>query len=333
MEERKMNDRAVIVLEQYDLEVDKLKKGRGTFLFESKSENFLMEEYKGTEDRLKFVSEVLNAASEKGVSNIETFHVNKEGLLLSKDYEQNTYLVKRHFLGKECDLSNKTDCIRAVKALAKLHDDLEGIQKDISIKELPLEREMLKHNRELQKVRKFLKGKSQKSEFELYLLQYYDCYFQQAKEVFEEFQKEKLELFLEEIQRRKWICHGDFQHHNVLMSANQVYIINFERMAIDNPVRDLYQFIRKLLEKNDFKEELYRDLLEGYTSVRTLTESDLCQLKYRFYYPEKFWKIVNFYYNNSKAWMSYKNKEKLEKFLNQEEARQRFLREVLNNKE
>lgn len=328
MEERKMNERAVVVLEQYDLEVDKLKRGRGSFIFESSGQNYLMEEYKGTEERVQLISEILEAVHGKGIYNIETFLHNKEGLYLSKDYEDNRYLVKSYFQGKECDLSHMDDCCRTMKALAKLHMDLEGIQNNINLQQLPFLKEMEKHNRELQKVRKFLKAKSQKSDFELYLLHYYDQFFRQAKDVFCEFQKEKLDLYLEELQEHKWICHGDFQHHNVLMDQQEVYFINFERMVIDNPIRDLYQFLRKLLEKNNFKKEIYSELIEAYSSVRQLGNADICQLKYRFYYPEKFWKIVNFYYNNSKAWMSYKNKEKLEKFLNQEEYRQKFLREV-----
>lgn len=45
-------------------------------------------------------------------------------------------------------------------------------------------------------------------------------------------------------------------------------------------------------------------------------------------YPEKYWKLVNFYYNSRKSWMSSKNLEKLLKIRGQEEQRTRFLKEV-----
>ena len=41
--------------------------------------------------------------------------------------------------------------------------------------------------------------------------------------------------------------------------------------------------------------------------------------------PEKFWKIANRYYNTHKAWVSGRNIEKLEKFIRQEDERERFL--------
>lgn len=37
--------------------------------------------------------------------------------------------------------------------------------------------------------------------------------------------------------------------------------------------------------------------------------------------PEKFWKIINYYFNSNKAWYSEKNEEKLKQLQNQEEIR------------
>ena len=52
------------------------------------------------------------------------------------------------------------------------------------------------------------------------------------------------------------------------------------------------------------------------------------QLYYRFAYPEKFWKIVNFYYNSGKAWIPGRNMEKLEKLLMQEKEKKDFLETI-----
>ena len=42
-----MNDRAVSVLEQYDLEVERTWKGRGSIHFETKDGIYILKEYKG----------------------------------------------------------------------------------------------------------------------------------------------------------------------------------------------------------------------------------------------------------------------------------------------
>ena len=47
-------------------------------------------------------------------------------------------------------------------------------------------------------------------------------------------------------------------------------------------------------------------------------------LYYLFLYPEKYWKQVNFYFNNSKSWISEKNIEKIKKAVEQNSVRTAF---------
>ena len=65
--------------------------------------------------------------------------------------------------------------------------------------------------------------------------------------------------------------------------------------------------------------------MDTYLSVRTLSEEERRVLYAMLTFPEKFWKIANRYYNTHKAWVSGRNIEKLEKFIRQEDERERFL--------
>lgn len=71
--------------------------------------------------------------------------------------------------------------------------------------------------------------------------------------------------------------------------------------------------------------EMAQYALKKYQTQRPIPEEDRYQLYYRLSYPEKFWKLVNFYYNTPKVWIPAKNTEKLEKMLKQEEAKNLFL--------
>ena len=102
-------------------------------------------------------------------------------------------------------------------------------------------------------------------------------------------------------------------------------VVNFEKCVWDNPVRDLYLFMRKLLEKSGWSQELGTLLLDTYRRERPLQPEDCRQLYFRLLYPEKFWKIANFYYNSGKAWIPGRNMDKLEKLLAQEQEKIRFL--------
>ena len=51
----------------------------------------------------------------------------------------------------------------------------------------------------------------------------------------------------------------------------------------------------------------------------------------RFLYPEKYWKLANYYYSHNKDWISEKNTQKLKKLTGQKEAWQNFGAKCLEN--
>ena len=87
--------------------------------------------------------------------------------------------------------------------------------------------------------------------------------------------------------------------------------------------------MRKFLEKNNWSPQLGEMLLQAYESENKISEEDTRQLYFRFCYPEKFWKIVNYYYNSRKAFIPEKNREKLELVLSQENKKKEFIEKVM----
>lgn len=107
-----------------------------------------------------------------------------------------------------------------------------------------------------------------------------------------------------------------------------MYIVNFEKCLRDRQIRDLYLLMRKLLEKTDWPVALGRELMTAYEKAASVSAYAYIDLYYRLAYPEKFWKIVNFYYNSGKAWIPQRNQEKLDKLLAQEQQKKNFLETV-----
>ena len=330
-----VNDRAVSVLENYEIEVLRTWKGRGAMLCESDKGLLILKEYTGPKDKIIFQDALLKSIMKQGFPSVENILKTKEGELITYDQDRVPYILQTYFEGRECNIRDTKECIQAVRALAQLHK-ASVIDKGISIgvkqrAEYRIDKEYEKHNRELKKVRKFLKDKSQKTNFEIFLLEHYDYFLNLALEVAEEAGRQLKGNGAETEEETCIICHGDYQYHNILMTKGNaeekegMAIINFEKCIRDNPVRDLYLFMRKLLEKGNWPIELGNLLLDAYHKEREISETDYVQLYYRFRYPEKFWKIVNFYYNSGKAWIPGRNLEKLEKLLAQEEEKVKFL--------
>lgn len=318
-----MNDRAVGLLEQYEIEVLHTRKGRGAIICETNIGCLIFKEYAGNVDRIAMQNRVLTHIAQVGNPAVESIIPTKEGALFVEDHDGIKYILKTYREGRECNIYDKSECAEAVRVLARLHKSMEFVEDPEETSSVfSQEKEYEKHNRELKKVRKFLQQKSQKTWFEIRLLNTFDYFLGQALAVSEEWKG------YQKMSDGNYFCHGDYQYHNILRCDKEWFIINFEKCIKDDPIRDLYLLLRKLLEKSSWSIELGKELLSIYESERPISAISRIDLYYRLAYPEKFWKIANFYYNSGKAWIPDRNREKLEKLMVQEKEKQLFLDEV-----
>lgn len=325
-----MNDRAVELLEQYDIEVLRTRKGRSAIVCDTDKGCLIFKEYAGNDERAALQNRLLQAIRETDVLQTEAIVPDREGQLLVRDSDGNAYILKTWQDGRECNIGDRGECIQAVRLLAKLHEvmvlpaDTPGLPVPFSP-----EKEYEKHNREIRKVRKFLKQKGQKQQFEISLLSACDYFLEQALEVTGDWMRYS-DAFWNNPEQGKMVtfCHGDYQYHNLLMGTEGWFVVNFERCLPDDPIRDLCLLMRKLLEKSNWSVSLGQDLLKVYEEERPISARSRIDLYYRLAYPEKFWKIVNFYFNSGKAWIPGKNQEKLDRVISQEKEKQQFLNQV-----
>lgn len=328
-----MRPKAANVLERYDLEVLRTWKVRGAILCETDKGLFILKEYGGSMEKLLLQDAFLTFLKGQNFLQAEDFFRNKDGELLTKDADGCGYIVKTYAEGRECAAGAGrealNDGLSAMRALAGLHRTGCAFRKgtDSALEQRPpMCREFEKHNRELKKVRRFLKEKGQKSDFEHFLQRHYDLFLEQALAVSKQLEAEELKA------GNVILCHGDFQYHNVLFCEGTIRLMNFEKCIWDDRSKDIYHFSRKMLEKSNWQPEMGEALLNAYEKELTLPPESGRQLYYRFSYPEKFWKIVNYYYNRGKAFVPDKNREKLEVLLDQEERRNTFVKNVIGKR-
>ena len=316
-----MNDRSISLLENYDIEVLRTWKGRGAILCETRQGVLILKEYAGHREKAAFQNALLTMVKERGFENVESILKNKEQELLTQDQDGTLYILKTYFEGRECNVKDMEECRQAVRVLAQFHNVSYADSSLLSGVGEPryAYMEFEKHNKELRRVRKYLKDRGQKTDFEICLIKNYDYFFNLALQLAEELR------FYQKEEEKRFICHGDYQYHNIIVAGDQMNLINFEKCVSESPIRDLYLFMRKLLEKSGWVESIGFELVDTYEKVRPMEKEEYRQLYYRLAYPEKFWKIVNFYYNSGKAWIPGKNLEKLNKVTEQEIDKQKFL--------
>lgn len=330
-----MNDRAVELLEQYEIEVLRTRKGRGAIICDTDQGSLIFKEYTGTAEKIALQDRLLKQIAEVGRIRAERILPDREENLFVTDADGVKYILKTWVDGRECSIYDREECLEAVRLLARLHGSMELPAAECpGIVPASQQKEYEKHNRELKRVRRYLQQKGQKTWFEISLQQCFDYFLEQAVTVSEEWkQYSEAQEKREAAQQPEKIsfCHGDYQYHNIIRGNEGWFLVNFERCLPDNPVRDIYLLMRKLLEKSSWSLSLGSSLLETYEKVRPISAMSTIDLYYRLAYPEKFWKIANFYFNSGKAWIPGRNQEKLEKLILQEKEKQHFLDEMFRN--
>lgn len=180
-----------------------------------------------------------------------------------------------------------------------------------------------RHNKELKKIYKFVSCVKRKNTFEKLFMQVFSQYYSQGLDCVKMLEDEN---GIQEVYKNHYgICHGSFNQHNVLMCEDGEAIVHFERFSKGNQLDDLYQFARKVMEKNHYDLPMLEAVLKEYRQIIPLEPEAYRYIYILFSYPEKFWKIANSYYNTNKAFLSPKYVEKLEVVIQQEKEKRDML--------
>lgn len=323
-----MNEKYVEALQQYDLEIANVRKGRSGWICETNQGVKLLKEYRGTVKRLEFETQVLGQVREADKVRVDAYIRTRDGELISLAGDGTRHVLKDWFLDRECNLKDHAEILEAVKQIAKLHCVLRKIPQQEewnlgSIMIRPMDQEMERHNKELQRARNYIRNKRKKTEFELCVIGNYHLFYKQALQA-----QKGLAHLLQEGTNGPFLCHGDLDHHHILMGNRATAIIEYNKMHLGEQMTDLYHFMRKVLEKQDWNQTLGLKMLEAYHEILPLNNWERQYLYYLFLYPEKYWKQINFYFNANKAWIPARNVEKLCKLEYQLESRDQFLSKI-----
>lgn len=311
-----MSERGMAVLNQYEFEVFRVSRVRGAMLVETGAGLKLMAECSRTENRISAEQQILSELKTRGFP-AEQYVANKEGNWLSKDEYQHPHVLKDWFEGRECSARDERDCLEAVAILAKLHLALQQIDRTVE-PVTDLTEIWLRHNREMGRVRKFLRNKKSKSDFERNILETVNKYLEQGQMAAELWEKS-------EAKPARQLCHGNYTYHNVLLSTVSFGVTGFSSMHTGYRSEDLYYFMRKVLEKNHWSLRLGAKMLESYNRIFPMGQGDWNLLYLLFLYPEKYWKQLNYYNNTRKSWISDRNRDKITLLEQQKDGREAFL--------
>lgn len=310
-------DKGLSVLAKYGLTSEHTYRGRGALLCQTQQGLKMIRPYTGSADRLEKVYELLKHLQEAGHEQVDQFLRNEEGSLITVDKEGISYIVKDWWDDRECDARSGNDVWKAAKTLAQVHRDMyfpTVCQKETPVSAPKIENlctTYRRRNQELKKIRDFIRKRKQKNSFEYMCLAHMSRYMKYGEETLQKLQKSSYEQMRQRDEEKGSVCHNTCTQHNFLMGKNGAVLVNYEHYCYDSHMSDLAQFMRKVLEKHGWSLQLAKKIISIYSEEYGMSEEEYQQLLIRLSYPEKFWKIVNYYYNNNKSFFSERNAVKL----------------------
>jgi Ser/Thr protein kinase RdoA (MazF antagonist) len=352
-----MEDRNLELFRQYNIKIYNTYRIRGAFILETDKGLKLLKSLESSNSRIEFESALLEYLIIQNYPYVDMYVRNNANEIITEDSAGNKYVLKNWFPGDECNLRDEADVGDAAANLALLHSML---------REVPLQDEQITHNagydlievfdkrnRELKRVRSYIREKRKKNEFELCYLNCYDEFYNQAQLATKLLTESNYNELIREAVEHKYICHGNYTYHNIIMlkpgqtafgnwknpqnesllsaagiknkiNANMA-TTNFDKACIGIQIMDLYQFLRKVMEKNDWELDYGSMILETYSGILPIDKDELKLLYILLLYPEKFWKITNFYYNGKKSWVPQRNIQKLIGIQEQMERKKQFM--------
>jgi Ser/Thr protein kinase RdoA (MazF antagonist) len=358
-----VEDKCQEVLKKYPLKVYNIYRARGAYLLDTDNGLKLLKCFEGSRNRALFEHDVKEHLYMHGYYNTDLYVKTLEDDIIATDQFGCRYIVKNWFCGEECNLKELSQIEMASANLARLHSLLKKVEfskEQIEFNNSDnLHNTFEKRNRELKRVKSYIRDKRQKNDFEIVYLNFYDEFYEQGIEAAKRLLDSDYTEVLESAVRKNMVCHGNYTYHNIIMLKNKnegilkTYIppgwinkepvsaaeissewskilatTNFEKSHIGLQITDLYQFIRKVMEKNNWDILYGNNIIEAYNKIQPISKKELRILYVLLLYPEKFWKITNFYFNGKKAWISGRNIQKLNSIGEQNPKKDVFLRRL-----
>lgn len=344
-----MEDRSQEIFGKYELTIYNTYRTRGAYVLDTDQGLKLLCGYDGGENRIEFEDSVKCQLIQRGYANVDGFVRNTEGAIISVNSVGDRFYLKDWFDGEECSLKKEDKIMLAASNLAYMHNCMKGIamtdEQKACYGQTDLNLVLEKRARELKRVKSYIRERKQKNEFETCYLGVCEEFYEDALKAIDKMKTVPVHTMLSEASEKGILCHGSYTYHNIfilnnangamckaaqLFPRNDVAVTNFEKTECGLQITDLYYFIRKVMEKNEWNLSLGRNVISEYQKQRKLSKEELKILSILLLFPEKFWKITNYYYNSKKSWIPQKNVQKLVTLSNQIQDKKLFLKTMFN---
>lgn len=290
---------------EWGLTVKKLAPVRSAWKVEAEEGVFALKKSRSQPERLQLLPAAQQHLLDQGFSTFARLVPTRGGRWLV-EVEGNAYLLTTWVYGDEPSYYRQRDLLAVSRALGRFHRysgtfpaERVGWGKD-KLGKWP--RKLRKKAEELEQLLARARQEGTRDLFSIILLTRQEWLTAMAREAVAALERSCYRELVAAYQKQGLapLCHGDTAMRNFLLRLNggmtEVWLIDFDSLAVDLPVIDLWRLLRRSLRRNHWSAPLTFAMLRHYHQERRLSQEEVEVLTALLTFPEKEWRLARAYY-------------------------------------
>lgn len=308
------------VLGNYDISVlsiknESYKDKKGVWWIQTTDGYKILKKISNSEDTLKYIISAVRHLIQNGIK-IPGIIKTKSG----NDYVNingTCYVLSDAISGKTPSYDSSRELMAIIRELARFHRAAAGFH--------PLEGTKPKNHlgiwvqdytEQIEDMNRFYRDElsvNGKDSIGKFILNEFPYFNKRAYEAIEALKGREYSDWVEKAGKIGCLCHQDFAAGNLIMTPNEIYILDTDSITIDIPARDIRKILHKIMKKSGkWDMDLTRRVLDYYQSQNPLTQSEWQVVKMDIMFPHLFIGAMNkYYYQRDKEWSPQKYLQRL----------------------
>ena len=316
------------IAENYGLDVKNIVPYKDTWLAVTQQGRKVVRKIPLSPGRLKFVHGAKEHLICNGFTGVDRYLCTLSGEPFF-NFDNSCYTLIDFVDGRESSFDNDGDVQRAAISLAEMHRASRGyvapagckVQNDLG--KLPVY--FKKRLEDIKKLKK--QAKKGTGRFDQLFLQYADFFIDLGEKSIAELAASNYDRLAENTGKEGLFCHHDYTHHNIMMAAETTVIMNFDYCCHELKVYDIANFIRRKMRKCEWDISKSEIIINSYNSREKLDENDLDVMRIILQFPQKFWRVINRYYNSRRSWSEKSFVNRLQEVIDETGPHMQFLKD------
>lgn len=284
-----------------------------------------------TKERIQFIHAAKSHLMENNFTRLDPYclALNRQPYVETED---GIYTMVNLIEGRECEFDDDRDVIKATEALAQMHKASHGfLPKDGSFIPSSLGKLPGCLKKRLEDIRKLRrKAEKERNGFDYLFIEHFDDFYRIGSKSLETLVSSKYSKLVENTLKEGMICHHDYSYQNILIKGEKTFIINFDYCNLELKIYDIVNILRRRMRKCNWDIQKAKIILDTYRKIETLSKDEMTVMKSMLQFPQKFWRVINRYYNSKRCWAQKNFTMMLEEVIGEKDAHIQFMEDFDN---